>query len=63
MQELESELSLTTRTLGENVWSNHVVSKAIISDPFNVYLARMIDERLEAKTREDRKGIAGGTGV
>lgn len=58
-RELESELTLTTRILGERAREGKVGSEKIADDLLDVYLAKLIDERLalKAKSDENRKDI------
>lgn len=50
-QELENELVLTTRTLSEKISEGNVGSEKIAGDLLDVYLAKMIDERLALKAK------------
>lgn len=61
-RELESELNLTTRTLGERARESKGESEKITSELLDVYLAKMIDERLalKAKSDENRRDTQAG---
>lgn len=52
-RELESELALTTRALGERARESKGGSEKIAGEFMDVYLAKMIDERLALKAKSD----------
>lgn len=52
-RELESELTLTSRILGERAMESRGGREKIASEVLDVYLAKMIDERLALKAKSD----------
>ena len=52
-KELEGELKLAFSALSEKTWRNHVSSETMAGDVLDVYLAKMIDERLALKAKSE----------
>ncbi len=57
-QELENELKLTLSVLSERNRTSYVGSETMAGDLLDVYLAKMIDERLALKEKSEEKVIA-----
>ena len=57
-QELENELKLTLGVLSERSRTKYVGSETLAGDLLDVYLAKMIDERLALKEKSDEKVVA-----
>ena len=57
-RELENELKLTLSVLSERNRTNYVGSETMAGDLLDVYLAKMIDERLALKEKSEEKIIA-----
>ena len=64
-QELENELKLTLGILSDKTRKNHVSGETMAGDLLDVYLAKMIDERLAMKARssEGKETAKEGTEV
>lgn len=57
-QELENELKLTLGVLSERNRTKYVGSETMAGDLLDVYLAKMIDERLALKEKSEEKMVA-----
>ena len=57
-QELENELKLTLSVLSERNRTKYVGSETMAGDLLDVYLAKMIDERLALKEKSEEKMVA-----
>ena len=60
LQELTKELNLTTRTLNDKASSKYVSGEAMGGDALDLYLAKMIDERLALKEKPEEMTFVNG---